>query len=179
MAEEVVDSWFNMTVEPVTLLKEQYARKNAMIDPDKVDWTKVGIDWDRVKANDTIYISSKFDLLEWWKNVGASSTSQYRLIFPVVLIVTAVPASNGSQERTFSICTIFDDHLRQRLKPKRFEMAVLLAVNHAFLRSKIPTEEECKDIVKKVISTFSTDPEFDPEKDLGLDPEAENFTVDE
>lgn len=177
-ASQVVDSWFNMDMNPERELKEQYIRKNDIKDASKFDWQTVGVDWKRVRENDTLYISSKFDLREWWKSVGRSSASQFSKIYPVFVIVSSLPAANGFQERTFSICTVFDDSLRQRLKPKRFEMAVLLAVNEALRKWEPVSDEEAKEIVEKVIATFSTSPEFDAAEDLGLDPEADDFTTD-
>ena len=70
------------------------------------------------------------------------------------------------QERTFSTCTWFDDALRQRLKEGRFEMAVLLAVNNAFLEDgSIPSEEEMKKIVEKVVRIYDNDSLHREDKD--------------
>ena len=112
------------------------------------------IDWERVKKNDTLYISSHFDSREWWVKVGRKV---HPLVFLVVPAIIALPASNGFQERTFSTCTFFDDPLRQSLKDARFEMAVLLAVNEELLSGEVPSEDEAKKIVEKVVAKFADD----------------------
>ena len=101
-------------------------------------------DWQRVDVEDVLYISSKFDSLEWWNKVGRVS---HKKVFYVAPIIIALPTHNGFQERTFSICTWFDSPVRQRLKGSRFEMAVLLAVNEGLLSGDSPSEDQAKEIV--------------------------------
>ena len=84
------------------------------------------VNWEVVKAGKTLYISSVFDLRDWWISVGGSNGSMWRQIYPVVPAIISVPAANGFMERTFSACTNFDNELCQRLNARRFEMAVLL-----------------------------------------------------
>lgn len=105
-------------------LKKQYSRmeKNAS-----------EIDWTRVKDEDLLYISSKFDVLEWWKSVGAR---KYPDILVAALPILGLPASNAFQERIFSACTWHDDPLNQRLQADRFEKKVLLGVNKDLRRGK-------------------------------------------
>ena len=111
--------------------------------------------------------------MEWWKSVGKK---KYPLIALVALVILALPPSNAFLERIFSTCTWFDHHLRQRLKFSRYEMSVLLAVNKAFLASCKPSVKEGKSIVEKVIEIFEKDDEIiDAARELGLDPDGENF----
>merc|ERR1711997_861971 len=84
------------------------------------------IDWTRVEELDVLYISSVFDLSEWWDQVGRNA---HATVFLAVLLVLPNPASNGYQERVFSACTYFDDKLQQNRGDDSFEMKVLLAVN--------------------------------------------------
>ena len=92
------------------------------------------IDWEKVKAKETLYISSLFDLCEWWKNVGRKI---HPMIYPVLPSIIALPPSNAFLEHIFSACTWFDDPLRQRLKDKHFEMAVLIAVKPMTILSMV------------------------------------------
>ena len=112
--------------------------------------------WDQ--AADCLYFSSKFHLLEWWKCVGCKKWPEVYLVFCIWI---ALPNSNAFQERIFSLCTWFDNPLRQSLKETRFEMAVLLAVNDAFLCTETPTDAETVEIMKTIVATF--------EKELGSD----------
>ena len=75
----------------------------------------------------------------------------HKKVFYVAPIIIALPTHNGFQERTFSVCTWFDSPIRQKLEGSRFEMAVLLAVNEGILSCDVPTEDEAKEIVKKVV----------------------------
>ena len=103
---------------------------------------------EKVDLEDVLYISSKFDSLEWWHNVGRGI---HKKVFYVAPVIIALPTHNGFQERTFSICTWFDSPIRQRLKGSRFEMAVLLAVNESLLSCEVPSEDKAKEIVKNAI----------------------------
>ena len=81
---------------------------------------------------------------EWRPEVTSIS------IFIAVLPVIALPPSNAFVECIFSACTWFDDPLHQRLRPKRFKMAIFLDVNEILLLSEeIPTEDEVKQVVEK------------------------------
>jgi hypothetical protein len=91
------------------------------------------IDWTRVKDEYLLYISSKFDVLEWWKSVGAR---KYPDILVAALPILGLPASNAFQERIFSACTWHDDPLNQSLQTDRFEKKVLLGVNKDLRRGK-------------------------------------------
>ena len=138
-AEKEVEAFFLQKFDPKQELEDQRARmKKGCAD----------IDWKRVREQDLLYISSKFDSLEWWDKVGRKS---HKKVFCVAPIVIALPTHNGYQERTFSICTWFNSPIRQRLEGSRFEMAVLLAVNEALLSCDVPTEDEAKEIVKEVV----------------------------
>lgn len=131
------------------------------------------IDWKKINDIDLLYFSRKFDLLEWWKNVGQV---KYPLLFPVVPPALAIPTHNAFLERIFSICRWFDDPLRQSLKFPKVEMSVLLAVNESFLSNEVPSEDEAKGIVKKAISILKkADPSLDVAVDLGLDLEADDL----
>ena len=153
---------------------------------DDIDWHNLDdalypkympdIDWDKVNDFDILYISSKFDLLEWWKNVGSK---KHPLVILVALVILTLPPTNAYQEHIFSTCTYFDDPLRQNLKFSRFEMSVLLAVNQAFLRNRIPSFEEVKSIVERVIAMFEKDASIvDAADELGFDVDAENFEAE-
>ena len=146
-ASDVVETYFKMEFNPEHELKAQHMRMNNIQDATKMDWSELDVDWARVRDNDTLYISSIFDLREWW--LSKRRNGQYQLIYPVVPVVLALPSANGFQERTFSGCTVFDSPLRQRMKPKRFEMAVLLAKNDDGLKKMKTVSsdvEEAKDI---------------------------------
>ena len=91
------------------------------------------IDWARVKDEDLLYISSKFDVLEWWNTVGAG---KYPNVLVAALPILGLPASNAFQERIFSACTWHDDPLNQSLHTDRFEKKVLLGVNKDFRKGK-------------------------------------------
>ena len=144
-AKHAVESYMNMKFDAGEELKDQLKRMGK---------DHKSIDWERVKKNDTLYISSHFDSREWWVKVGRKV---HPLVFLVVPAIIALPASNGFQERTFSTCTFFDDPLRQSLKDARFEMAVLLAVNEELLSGEVPSEDEAKKIVEKVVAKFADD----------------------
>lgn len=114
---EAVDRYFhqceNMDVERE--IKEQVHRLGTR-----------GVNWSRVKELDALYISSKFDLSEWWHAVGRKS---HELLVLLVAQFISIPPSNGFQERVFSACTYFDGAIQQNLKDERYEMKVLLSVN--------------------------------------------------
>ena len=137
-----IEAYLNADFDPASELKAQYQRTGR--NTDKVDWK-------RVADNETLYISSLFDSVEWWNEVGRRNHPQ---VFPVFPIIISLPASNDFQERIFSACTWFDDPLRQRLRDTRFEMAVLLAVNESLLSCDVPSEEKAKEIVARVVSQF-------------------------
>ena len=69
------------------------------------------------------------------------------------------------------------------MKPKQFEMAVLLSVNELFLNNgdDVPSEEMVQEIVQSVIDIFEGDDDlgFDVVTDLGLDVNGDNFIVGE
>ena len=138
-AAKEVEAFFLQKFDPKQELKDQRDRmKKGCAD----------IDWKRVGEGEVLYISSKFDSLEWWNKVGRES---HKKVFYVAPIIIALPTHNGFQERTFSVCTWFDSPIRQRLKGSRFEMAVLLAVNEGILSLEIPSEEEAKNIINRVV----------------------------
>ena len=97
------------------------------------------------------------------------------LIYFVVPLTNSLSSHNGFQERIRSACTWFDSPLRQSLKDKRFEMAVLLAVNESLLACEVPSDEKAKEMVEKVIANFEKDIVFDASADLGLDLLADTF----
>ena len=140
--DTAVEAFFNQEFDARRELQDQRQRKHQGTSD---------IDWKKVDENHTLYISSKFDLAEWWKSVGRGL---HRLVFLVAPPIIALPSNNGLQERIFSTCTWFDDPLRQRLKNSRFEMAVILAANKALLTCKVPSEEEARALVEEVIATF-------------------------
>ena len=90
------------------------------MDDDKYSEYMPQIDWEKVYAFNLLYISSQFDVMEWWKSDGKK---KYPLIALVALVILALPPSNAFLERIFGTCTWFDHHLRQRLKFSRYEMA--------------------------------------------------------
>ena len=169
--KKAVKLWSEQTFVPEYELRQQ--RKRMKRGADDIDWKKVG-------EGDTLYISSVFDSLEWWLSIG---NSKHPEVFLVMLQILALPASNAFLERVFSICTWFDDPLRQNLKFKRLEMSVLLAVNEVLLdaNGEVPDEDDAKEIVEKVIGIFesSDDIFFDSTAELGLDAETDNFLAEE
>ena len=107
------------------------------------------IDWMRVNKQETLYISSIFDLCEWWLHVV--SVGRHTLVYLVLPAIIALPRSNAFLERIFSACTWFDDPLRQSLTDNRFEKAVLVAVNESLISGVSTTKENAKVMVKTVI----------------------------
>ena len=73
------------------------------------------------------------------------------------------------------------DALCQDLKPRTFEIAVLLAVNEALLEDddEIPTDGRVQDIVEKVINIFESEIGLDAAFDLGLGANTDDFVVEE
>lgn len=149
LEEEVsraIERYISQPFVPEQELKAQLKRKGK-------DWKKESIDWKKVDVAgvdfDVLYISKHFDVAEWWANEGKKLHPLIVLAVPPIL---SLPASNGHQERTFSVCQHFNNELRQRLKDERFEMSVLLAVNKEYASLKIPTKEEAVAIIADVIS---------------------------
>ena len=58
-------------------------------------------------------------------------------------------------------------------------MSVILAVNESLLKCKVPSDDEAKQIVERVIAKFDNSIDFDADLDLGLDPDAEDFVSKE
>jgi len=170
-AEKAVKNFKERIFNPELELKQQRKRKEI---------GTIDIDWTRVKKGDLLYISSKFDKLEWWKEVGQVKHDLVYLVAPPII---AIPSSNGLLERIFSSCSWFDDSLHQSLKPRRFEMAILMSVNESFLDNGdyVPSEERAQDIVQSVIDIFEGDDDlgFDVVTDLRLDVNGDNFVVGE
>ena len=169
-AKEAVKAFFEQRFDPKTELENQYRRMGN--DCKGIDWTRVeGVEID------ILYISSLFDVREWWSKIGREL---HGLVFWVAPPMIALPSNNGFQERIFSACTHFDNPIRQRLKGSRFEMAVLLAVNESILKCEIPTNEKAQEIVEKVIKRFedTTDQMFVAADAMGIDPEAANFLME-
>ena len=120
--KKILDNYFDCVgkLNAEDELKKQYKR----MDKDEAD-----VDWEKVYDGDILYISSKFDCLEWWKSQGSTMFPEMSV---VVLPILALPALNAFLERIFSTCTFYDDPLRQRLSEERFEKGVLLGVNADF-----------------------------------------------
>ena len=157
---DTMASWTNQHFDPVQQLKDQLGRQGK---------TEKEVDWKKVEMGDIMYISRKFDLLEWWEKIGSK---QHELVFLATLPFLALPASNAFVERLFRTCTWFDSPLCQRLKHKRFEMAVLTAANESFLLEKDSesSEQDKKEIVNKVFKIYEkNDAGFTAEDDLGID----------
>lgn len=138
MIEEMVEKWLTQDFDPEGELRAQL---------DRMKRSDKSIDWERVSGNETLYISSHFNLYEWWKSKGRM---RHGWIYPLVPVVTAMPPSNAYMERIFSTCTWFDNPLRQRLSDKKFEMAVIIAVNECILNEKEPSDERKMEIVEMV-----------------------------
>ena len=67
------------------------------------------------------------------------------------------------------------------MKPKCFEMAVLLAVNDVMLKEtgELQNEGAARRVVTEVLDVFAHgNPGFDATLDLGIDANAENFVAD-
>ncbi len=142
-AKEIVDAFFDIDFDVKTELKAQ--RKRMDKNCDDIDWSRI---------DEVLYMSSKFDSLEWW-HVGGRDA--HKEVFFVALTIIALPSHNGFQERIFSACTHFDSPLRQSLKIDRFEMAILLAVNECIMKCKIPSDEEAKEIVGRYLEKMGDD----------------------
>ena len=102
VVDRAVKEFASHKFDDVTELKDKRNRVNKENDTE--------IDWKRVEKGDTMCISSKFDSVEWWKNLGKDKNP---LIFLAALRIIALPVSNAFVERVFSACTWFDDPLRQ------------------------------------------------------------------
>ena len=141
--EREVDAFFSQQFDPLQELKDQYKRMDK-------DWEKADNDEQRIKNDyDSLYLSHLLDLAEWWKNVGRK---KFEYIFLAVPSIMSLPASNAHQERTFSMCTHFNDELRGRLRDDKFEQSVIIAVNKGFTKIKVPTEEEATVIIAETVS---------------------------
>ena len=168
-AKEAVKAFFEQRFHPKTELENQYRRMEK--DCKGIDWTRV-----EGQEKEILYISSLFDVREWWSKIGRE---QHGFVFWVAPPMIALPSSNAFQERIFSACTHFDNPIRQRLKESRFEMAVLLAVNESLLECKIPTNEKAQEMVEKVIKRFTdADGMLTAADAMGIDPEADNFLME-
>ncbi len=124
--KKAVETFFNQSFDPEDELKAQLERN-------KKDVKSSGIDWKRVRNYNTLYISSVFDSLEWWKNIGRKN---HPLVFLVMLAINGLPASNGYQERIFSNCSWFESELQQNSKDETFEQKMLLSFNDALGKEK-------------------------------------------
>lgn len=141
--EGQVEAFFDQQFDPLQELKNQYKRMGK-------DWKKANIEESRItKDFDTLYTSHLFDLAEWWRNVGKKTFNFIAIAVPSIM---AMPASNAHQERTFSICTHFNDELRNRLRDDRFEQSILIAVNKRMSSIEIPTEEEAAAIIADTVT---------------------------
>ena len=168
-AKKAVKDFIEHDFNPDHEIKQQCGQMEVRTD---------GIDWNRVRKGELLYIFSKFDEVEWWREVG---WMKHLLIYPMAPALIAIPSPNGILERIFSSCTWFNDSLRWSLKPKRFEMAILESINKVILDESddAPTNEKVKEIVAKVIDIFEDDIDFDAAIDLSLYTNAENFIVDD
>ena len=125
-----VDAFLGQVINAEDLLRAQLARKTLCINCG--DGTP-SIDWKKVRKGKTLYISSVFDSLEYWKTIGRKNFPLIALVAPRII---SIPGSNGFQERIFNICTFFDSELRMSMKDSRFEMSTLLTANAALDNSK-------------------------------------------
>ena len=125
-----LQDYLNQDFDPEHELRMQYKRMGK--DTNDIDWKRV-----KGVSPDILYISSKFDMLEWWKT---QDKTEYWDVFVAGLPTMALPAANAFLERMFSTATWFDDPLRQSLGHDRFEMGVLLGVNQD-LRNLRDTDE--------------------------------------
>ena len=84
-AKEAVKAFFEQRFDPETELDNHCHRM-------KKDGK--GIDWTRFKEDkrDILYISSKFDVREWWSKIGQE---QHVLVFWVAPPMLALPSHNG------------------------------------------------------------------------------------
>lgn len=125
-----LQDYLNQDFDPEHELRMQYKRMGK--DTNDIDWKRV-----KGVSPDILYISSKFDMLEWWKTQGKT---EYWDVFVAGLPTMALPAANAFLERMFSTATWFDDPLRQSLGHDRFEMGFFLGVNQD-LRNFRDTDE--------------------------------------
>ena len=105
--DATVVNFFDQSFNPAEELKAQRKLMGKGCDD---------IDFNKVKANKTLCISSKFDLIEWW----LYSLSHHSIAYVTVRTLVSLPNSNAFQERTFSTYTHFDDPLRQSLEGEYF-----------------------------------------------------------
>ena len=69
--KKAIKEFLEQDFDAETELKEQYkcTLGNNMEEVD-TEWGEVGIDWDKVNKGDTLYTSSKFDSMKWWRSGG-------------------------------------------------------------------------------------------------------------
>ena len=115
-------------MDVVAKLKEQVQQLSS---------NKDNIGWDRVDRRDLLYLSSVFDLSEWWHVVGRKG---HVIVFCAVPQIILISFSNVYQKRVFSACTYFDNTLRLNLKDERYEMKVLIAVNEHLMDDLNPID---------------------------------------
>lgn len=115
--------WKNLKVNWIDELKLQHSTMPAKIG--KLSQAKL-----KAKMQNPEFVSGNICILKWWKR----NQSRFPILASIALRVLAKPDSNGFQERVFSKAKIVDSALRQRLDRFKYEMLVLQAVNHSWLR---------------------------------------------
>jgi hypothetical protein len=132
-AEATADA-FSSSQSPQTVAHEAFSEYSSLI----VDWAtflsrEQGLskfDVNRVKLGDCLYTSGIVDILLWWRK----NARKYPLVSRLASRVLAKPDANSLQERVFSMASLIDSKLRQRLGEQKFESLCLLAFNKKFIR---------------------------------------------
>ena len=134
--EKAVDDFFALKFQVKTAMVAQAKETKTKIGPgvfEKIgnteeEWMQ---NWEAVSLN--------FDCVNWWFKTGQHL---YPLIFPVAVIILAMPDSNGLQERTFSTSTWMDGKLNKRQSEFTFSSKVLLYKNQGILEQFKATVKE-------------------------------------
>lgn len=125
---------------------------------------KNGIDYQKIKENNVIYISKFFDVLDWWK----IKETTYPELAVGACIVLGKPTHNAFQERVFSRGTYTDSKLRKQLKEESFEMSVLNSVNSR-------TFESCSDMIDTINNKIYSNAVDEKKKEEMVAEEVEKF----
>ena len=79
-----------------------------------------------------------------WEHEGIGK-HDFTFLPLVVAYILPKKGANSYQERCFSRCTFLDDKYRRRMGDLKFEMQVLLAVNHDFIKTRKDFRMHLKD----------------------------------
>jgi hAT family C-terminal dimerisation region len=80
----------------------------------------------KIKDRDIMYVRERFDVSEWWRQIGSIKFPKLAIS---ALIVLGKPSHNAFQERVFSVGNWTDSKLRKKRKAENFEINLLEACN--------------------------------------------------